>query len=145
NFSVGKTNSVIFHNGNGATLNIVKGNNLSRIAGDLHASGSVYLINRSGVVVTGSGRIDTQGSFIASGRNADGLGGNRRLTLSGHNRGTIVNRGTITSANGNVGLFGSNVRSTGAIAAGRNAAVVAGERARVNGSIDAAHRVETSG
>lgn len=147
NFSVGKANSVVFHNGNGATLNIVHGDNLSRVAGQLHGTGSVYLINRSGVVVTGSGRIDTQGSFIASGRNADSFSDNRRLTLHGHNSGTIVNRGTIHSANGNVGLFANTVRNTGTgtITSSRNAAIVASGRARVNGSVTAAHRVETSG
>src|SRR5579885_1815444 len=70
-FSIGKANSVVFDNARGATLNIVKGGNLSRISGALQASGSVYLVNRAGVVVSKSDAVDTQGSFVASGRSAD--------------------------------------------------------------------------
>lgn len=142
-FSIGKNSSVLFNNRGGATLNIVRGGSLSRISGSLQSNGSVYLINRAGLVITGSGRIDTSGSFMASGRNADSLADVRRLTLSGHNKGTIVNSGAITSG-GHVGLFGDTVSSSGSIAA-RSADVIASQRATVTGRIAAAGKVETSG
>src|SRR5580698_9006602 len=65
-FSIGSKNSVSFNNGSGATLNRVTGGNLSTIAGSLHATGSLYLMNTQGVIVSGTGRIVTGGSFVAT-------------------------------------------------------------------------------
>src|SRR5580698_2328407 len=56
-FSIGSKNSVTFDNGSGATLNRVTGGNLSRLAGQLHATGSLYLMNSAGMVVAGSGHV----------------------------------------------------------------------------------------
>ena len=152
-FSVGKNNSVVFDNGHGATLNEVMGGNLSRIAGSLHATGSLYLINPAGVAVLPTGRVVTTGSFIASSRNADEdafSSGNKRLLLSGRAKGNVVNRGAIDSANGRVGLFGRNVTDEGTISA-RNASLIARGTTRVSGQIAAHSReghggnIETSG
>src|SRR5665213_963335 len=44
NFSIGAKKSVTFDNGSGATLNRVTGGNLSKIAGSLNATGTLYLI-----------------------------------------------------------------------------------------------------
>lgn len=145
-FSVGKANSVVFDNGRGATLNIVHGGNMSRIAGDLHATGSVYLINRAGVVVTGAGHVDTQGSFMASGRgaDADSFGGNgRHLQLTGASKGSIINRGVI-DAGRNVSLSGRTISSSGTLSA-NSASLIAKGRMVIGGSIAANGRVETSG
>src|SRR6185369_16180050 len=65
-FSIGQGNQVQFNNGSGATLNRVTGNVPSSINGMLSATGSVYLVNPSGVVVGPSGEIKTGGSFVAS-------------------------------------------------------------------------------
>src|SRR5580704_13633137 len=65
-FSIGSKNAVTFNNGSGATLNRVTGGNLSRIAGSLHATGSLYLMNAQGVIVSGTGRVVTGGSFVAT-------------------------------------------------------------------------------
>ena len=54
-FSIGQGNQVQFNNGSGATLNRVTGNVPSSINGVLSATGSVYLVNPSGVVVGPSG------------------------------------------------------------------------------------------
>src|SRR5665213_3339934 len=43
NFSIGAKKSVTFDNGSGATLNRVTGGNLSKIAGSLNATGTLYL------------------------------------------------------------------------------------------------------
>lgn len=146
NFSVGKANNIVFDNHHGATLNIVHGADVSRIAGTLRSTGSVYLINRAGVVVSGNGRVDTQGSFIASGRGADrdAFGDeSRRLHLAGAGRGNVVNRGVI-DAGKTAGLFGRNVVQAGRVAA-RNASMIAANRVHVGGRVIAAGNVETSG
>ncbi len=125
-FSLGRSNSILFDNNGGATLNIVRGNNLSRISGSLQSNGSVYLVNRAGVVIRGSGRIDTQGAFGASGRGVeqDSFGAGRRPLFAGHGKGNVIDRGAISA---------------------RNVSLIAGGRLRVNGEIAARNRVETSG
>ncbi|HEX3808761.1 MAG TPA: GLUG motif-containing protein [Rhizomicrobium sp.] len=148
-FSVGKGNSVVFDNAHGATLNRVTGGNMSRIAGALHGTGSVYLINNSGVAVLPTGRIVTQGSFAASGNSADGdgFGTRKRLLFTGGANGNVVNAGRITSATGQVALYGRNVTDTGSITA-RNASLIAARGLNVSGSVAATGghgRIETSG
>ncbi len=125
-FSLGKANSIVFDNNGGATLNIVRGNSLSRISGSLQSNGSVYLVNRAGVVIGGSGRVDTQGAFGASSRGVDqgAFGNDRRLLFAGHGKGNVVDRGAI---------------------AARNVSLIAGGRLAVGGQISARHHVETSG
>jgi filamentous hemagglutinin family protein len=68
-FSIGGKNSVSFDNGSGATLNRVTGGNLSTIAGSLHATGSLYLMNNAGAIVSGTGRVVAGGSFVISSGN----------------------------------------------------------------------------
>src|ERR1700733_7233334 len=101
-FSIGRGKTVQFDNGSGATLNEVTGNNLSEIAGSLKATGSVYLVNSSGILVTPSGKVITQGSFAAS------------------STGNVTNEGSISSPTGQVSLISDghgNVINTGNIAA----------------------------
>jgi filamentous hemagglutinin family protein len=151
-FSVGKHNVVDFNNANGATLNRVTGGNLSRIAGQLHGTGSVYLINNQGVAILPTGRIVTQGSFAASGGNADGgsFGVHKRLLFTGGVNGNVVNRGRIVSETGRADLNGRNVSDSGNISA-RDVSVIAEGAMRVSGRITArvnkgsGGSVETSG
>jgi filamentous hemagglutinin family protein len=112
-FSIGAKNGVTFDNGSGATLNRVADGNLSRIAGSLHATGSLYLLNSQGVIVSGTGRVVTGGAFVASSGDSsnDAFGDGQRLR--GANA-KIVNRGMI-AAGGTVALVGSHVRNTGTI------------------------------
>lgn len=115
-FSVGKNSGVTFDNGSGATLNRVTGGNLSRIAGSLHATGSLYLMNGNGVIVSGAGRIVTGGSFAASTgdlSNSAFSEGDKRFGVS-----SIVNRGSIT-AGGKATLVGHDVSNSGTIRATR--------------------------
>ncbi|HEX4532824.1 MAG TPA: GLUG motif-containing protein [Rhizomicrobium sp.] len=132
-FSVGKHNVVDFNNANGATLNRITGGNISRIAGQLHGAGSVYLINNQGVAILPTGRVVTQGSFAASGRNADGgsFGVHKRLLFTGGANGNVINRGVITSG-ASVTLYGGVTRA-GAIAA-RNSVETSGEQVRMAGA-----------
>jgi filamentous hemagglutinin family protein len=105
-FSIGPSRTVTFDNGNGATLNRVTGGDPSAILGQLHATGSVYLINPQGVLIGQSGVIATGGRFVASALNVDPnafmQGG--PLTLSGNGNGVVVNLGKIGSSGGDVFL-----------------------------------------
>ena len=111
-FSIGAKNSVTFDNGAGATLNRVTGGNLSTIAGQLHATGSLYLMNNAGVIVSGTGRVVAGGSFVASSGTLSDDGDTRFKAGAGK----IVNKGTII-AGGNATLSGSDVADSGTIRA----------------------------
>jgi filamentous hemagglutinin family protein len=113
-FSVGSKNSVTFDNGSGATLNRVTGETLSTIAGSLHATGSLYLMNSSGVIVSGTGRVVTGGSFVATTNPAFGSDDSRFKIESGR----VINRGTITTG-GMTSLNSRDVISTGTIRASK--------------------------
>ncbi len=109
-FSIGSKNAVTFDNGSGATLNRVTGGNLSTIAGSLHATGSLYLMNSNGVIVSGTGRIVTGGNFAASTGDISSSGDHRFKPGVGN----VVNHGSIV-ADGTAALAGANVRNTGTI------------------------------
>ncbi len=81
-FSIGRGQTVQFDNGSGATLNEVTGSNLSRIAGSLKATGSVYLVNQNGIIVMPGGKVIAPGGFGAN------------------SRGNVVNDGSISASNG---------------------------------------------
>ena len=117
-FSIGQGQTVQINNGSGATLNRVTGNKISQIAGQLKATGTVYLINPNGILVTPTGKITTTGSFVASTRdisNSAFMAGGAP-EFKGTSSGTAVNQGSITSANGDVVLIGSaNTNNSGII------------------------------
>jgi len=130
-FSIGKGNTVQFDNGSGATLNEVTGGNMSTIAGQLKATGSVYLINQNGVVIGPGGKVVTGGSFVASTRPvSDGqfmAGGTESFT--GGSNGSVVNDGAVVSQSGSVVLIGHAVTNNGTIgAANGKAALASGNR-----------------
>jgi filamentous hemagglutinin family protein len=113
-FSIGQGRTVQFDNGSGATLNEVTGNNLSQIAGSLKATGSVYLVNPDGIIVTPTGQVVTEGSFVATTRDVDSANfmAGSGIAISGSSANNVVNQGSITSADGDVVLFGHDARST---------------------------------
>ncbi|WP_176121580.1 two-partner secretion domain-containing protein [Paraburkholderia youngii] len=116
-FSIGRSNSVTFNNGGGATLNRVTGGSLSAIFGKLSATGSVYLVNPQGVVVGPSGVVTTGGRFVASTLDTDNCafmnGG--ALTLSGNSDAVVVNLGKISSSGGDVFLIARTVINGGTV------------------------------
>ncbi|WP_198164046.1 MBG domain-containing protein, partial [Bradyrhizobium jicamae] len=128
-FSVGQGNQVQFNNGSGATLNRVTGNVPSSINGVVSATGSVYLVNPSGVVVGPTGMIKTGGSFVASTldvKDADFRAGGA-LTFSGNSNASVVNLGKIGSSKGDVVLIARQVRNDGSLTArGGTAAMASG-------------------
>lgn len=118
-FSVGGGASAHFQNGTGTTLNRVTGSLPSSIDGSLTATGSLYLINPAGVAVGTGGMVRTGGSFVASTHDtgdADFLDGGS-LTLKGSSKAGIVNKGFITSLDGDVVLTARRVENTGTIEA----------------------------
>jgi filamentous hemagglutinin family protein len=128
-FSIGKGDAVQFDNGAGATLNKVTGGNLSTIAGQLKATGSVYLINQSGVVIGPGGKVVTGRTFVASTRdtgNGQFMAGGAE-SFNGSSNGTVVNDGAVVSQAGSVVLVGHAVTSNGTIDAAKGtAALIAG-------------------
>ena len=127
NFSIGAGQTVQFFNAGGATLNRVTGNTQSVLAGALFATGSVYLINPYGVVVTPTGQVLTNGSFVASTRDLsdDAFLQGGALTFQGGSPGTVVNEGSITSRYGDVVLIGQSVENDGKISAANGTAGLA--------------------
>ncbi|WP_456628403.1 MBG domain-containing protein [Bradyrhizobium sp. URHC0002] len=126
-FSVGQGYQVQFNNGSGATLNRVTGNVPSSINGVVSATGSVYLVNPSGIVVGPSGVVKTGGSFVASTldvKDADFRAGGS-LTFSGNSNASVVNLGKIGSSTGDVVLIARQVRNDGSLAARNGTAAMA--------------------
>jgi filamentous hemagglutinin family protein len=140
-FSIGKANSVQFNNGSGATLNQVTGSSLSTIAGNLHATGSVFLMNSQGVIISGTGKIVTGGSFVAT----SGIGGfpqgstpstDANLNVYDANK-KVVNEGSIVSKDGDAILIGNTAENTGSISAKKGVAgVIAANGATIRSSTD---------
>ena len=126
-FSIGQGNQVQFNNGTGATLNRVTGNVPSSINGVLSATGSVYLVNPSGIVVGPTGVVKTGGSFVASTldvRDAEFRAGGA-LTFSGNSNASVVNLGKIGSSKGDVVLIARQVRNDGSLIARNGTAAMA--------------------
>jgi len=128
-FSIGKGGSVTFANGSGATLNRVAGLDPSVIAGRISATGSVYLINPAGVVISSSGHVVVGGDFVASTLAVDPaqfMAG--QIGAFSGNGGTVSNAGTIESRGGNVALIGGSVNNSGSLLAPAGVvAMVAGD------------------
>jgi filamentous hemagglutinin family protein len=126
-FSIGQGYQVQFNNGTGATLNRVTGNVPSSINGVLSATGSVYLVNPSGVVVGPTGVINTGGSFVASTldvKDADFRAGGS-LTFNGNSSASVVNLGKIGSSKGDVVLIARQVHNDGSLTARNGTAAMA--------------------
>ena len=118
-FNIGPGNAVLIDNGGGATLNRVQGGSPSSILGNLSATGSVYLINPSGIVIGPGGKIVTGGDFIASTLdilNSDFMAGGP-LHFQGSSTAAVDNQGSIVSTAGNTYLLGPSVQNEGTIAA----------------------------
>ncbi|MBY6265893.1 filamentous hemagglutinin N-terminal domain-containing protein [Azospirillum sp. 412522] len=142
-FSIGSGKSVHVENGAGATLNRVTGNLPSRIDGSLTATGSVYLVNRAGIVVGKEGRVDTGGGFYASTHDVSdaAFAAQRDLTFAGDSKAAVVNMGTIASRGGDVALIARSVRNEGKVSAPKGtAALLAGYEVLAKETADAEGR-----
>ena len=119
-FSIGHGARVTFDNGSGATLNrVLSGGPISNIDGLLSATGSVYLINPSGVIIGKDGVVKVGGTFAASTLDVDDsafLNGGS-LTFSGTSKASVVNLGKVEALGGDVVLAAAVVRNAGSIEA----------------------------
>ena len=152
-FSIAKGKTVQFDNGKGATLNEVTGQNLSQIAGSLKATGSVFLVNPNGVIVTPTGKVFTQGNFAASSSaNVTNEGSisspNGQVSLISDSHGNVINGGNIAAAQvrlnaagGNVyalaGNHGGVIRATGTANIAGHVWLTAGGTTTISGSVSA--------
>ena len=136
-FSVGTGGEVVFNqpSSTSATLNRVRGGDISHLNGNIRANGEVFLINRNGVIVGNNGMVNASG-FVASTLdigNEDFLSGNLTFQGDGASAG-VTNHGDITvSSGGFVAMLGGAVTNTGTITAplGR-VGLGAGERATLD-------------
>ncbi len=130
-FSIGAGDTVRFDNGSGATLNRVAAGPPSTLDGLLSATGSVYLINPSGVIVGKNGVVKVGGGFVASTLDitdsAFMAGGD--LTFSGTSTASVANLGRIGGLGGDVVLIAQTVSNGGRISAPKgDAGLLSGTR-----------------
>jgi filamentous hemagglutinin family protein len=131
-FSIGSGASVNFSqpNASSVALNRVVGNNPSEIFGRLSANGQVFLVNNSGVLFAPTASVDVGSLFATtlSINDQDFLAGRYQFYNPG-NSGSVVNQGTIITANGYTALAGPQVRNDGLILArAGTVALAAGDR-----------------
>ena len=117
-FDVGQGSRVNFAqpDAGAATLNIVNGPDASLIAGTLQSTGSIFLVNPSGITISPTGTVAAGSGFVASTlaiSDADFMNGVYRFNGKG---GAVVNQGRIGVASGGaVVLLGGNVDNDGVI------------------------------
>lgn len=101
-------------------MNLVTSSDASQIMGQINANGQVYLINPSGILF-GQGAAVNVGGLVASAlpiSEANFMAGNAVFDASGSAPGTVINKGTITAADGGyVALLGAQVRNEGVVIA----------------------------
>ncbi|MDZ7750206.1 MAG: filamentous hemagglutinin N-terminal domain-containing protein [Gammaproteobacteria bacterium] len=115
-----------------AVLNRVTGSDPSRILGQLHSNGRVFLVNPHGIVFGPDAVVDTAG-LVASTLNIsdeDFLAG--KLAFQGDDPGAIENAGLIRARGGDVYLIAPEIRNSGAVVAeGGNILLAAGRRVTI--------------
>ena len=122
-FSIGKGETTTFNqpSATAVAVNRVTGVSPSQIMGNLNANGQVVLVNPHGILFDKSGQVNV-GSLIASTASittGNAMAGNLHFDQpTTSNTATIVNRGTITAAQGGlVALVAPGVANSGTITA----------------------------
>ena len=123
-FSIGAGNSVRFNqpSASSVALNRVVGNNRSELFGSLSSNGQVFLVNQNGITMGPNSQIDT-GGFVGStlGIKDSDFNAGRYLFDRANNvgglAGTIVNQGSIVTANSYTALIAPQVNNSGVIVA----------------------------
>lgn len=121
-FNIGTGETVRFNqpSSTSATLNRVTGDQVSNIQGNLSANGRVYLVNPNGIVFGAGSKIDVA-ALVASTADIKTdhfMAGNLRFDIPGKAGAEIINRGTITAADGGlVALISPVLRNSGIIQA----------------------------
>jgi filamentous hemagglutinin family protein len=136
-FSTRPDESVVFQQPNSGSiaLNRVLGTAPSELLGGLSANGQVFVLNPNGVLI-GQGAQVTVGGFAASTLglgNADFMAGRYSFASDG-SAGAVVNRGTITAADGGyAALLAPEVRNEGVVSARLGTALLAaGDKVTLN-------------
>jgi len=118
-FDVGSQETVNFVQPNASSLaiNRIFSASASEILGHLHSNGQVWLINPNGVLFGEHAQVNV-GGLVASTLDTVGDDSNGSQKFSGNSQAAVVNRGTITAANGGyVALLGHQVFNQGVISA----------------------------
>jgi len=108
-------------------VNRILSSSPSNILGHLDANGQVWLINPNGILF-GQGAQVNVGGLVASTLDLDPstLGSSNR-SFSGSGKGSVINQGTITAANGGyVALLGNQVSNQGTVSAQLGTVALAG-------------------
>ncbi|ACI98370.1 MBG domain-containing protein [Rhodospirillum centenum] len=127
-FNIGSGASVTFQQpGTGSmTLNRVRGGEKSMIDGALRATGTVILVNPSGVVFGGGSTVDVGGLIASTLDIADEDFEKGALSFTrGASDGSIVNLGRITARDGSIALLAPQITNLGYIRAELGAVVLA--------------------
>jgi filamentous hemagglutinin family protein len=132
-FSIGSNAWVNFTqpSASSITLNRVLGNNPSEIFGRMTANGQVFLSNPSGVLFAPSASVDVGALFATTltVSDQDANAGRYKNWSNPGNSGSVVNQGTIITANGYTALAAPQVRNEGLIVAhAGTVALAAGDR-----------------
>src|ERR1700736_291157 len=118
-FSIGQQETVNFVQPNASSIavNRILGGTPSEIFGHLNANGQVWLINPSGVLFGKSAQVNVGGLVASTLDLADDNSSDTRR-FRGDGKGSVVNEGTITAAEGGyVALMGHQVSNQGLISA----------------------------
>jgi filamentous hemagglutinin family protein len=122
-FNIGVNESVRFNQPNSGSValnRVIGGLGPSEILGHLTANGSIFLINRDGILF-GPGAVVNTAGFLASTndiKNADFMASRYNFNIPGRPDASIVNKGTITATNGGfAALVAPGVRNSGTITA----------------------------
>lgn len=113
-------------NQNSVALNRVLGLEGSIILGQLSGNGKVFIINPNGVVFGNGAQVNVGGLLVSTQNITDSDFNSGNYKFSGISRSTILNQGTINSANGSVILLANQVRNTGTINTANGSTVLAG-------------------
>lgn len=114
----GQTTRFVHDNSRSATLNRVTGSGVSRIDGQLLANGRVFLLNSNGIVIGRDGVVDVAG-FTASTLDLSDeqfLAGSD-LVFQGNSQAAVINLGSVSASDGDIFLIASQVKNSGSLTA----------------------------
>jgi filamentous hemagglutinin family protein len=107
-------------------VNRIGDQNPTQFLGKLNANGQVYLINPNGIVFGAGAQVNVGGLVASTLDTTDSKAAGSSRTFSGAGTGSVVNKGTITTANGGyVAFVGKQVKNQGTITAPGGAAALA--------------------
>ncbi|WP_158905913.1 filamentous hemagglutinin N-terminal domain-containing protein [Burkholderia sp. L27(2015)] len=120
--STASNEALVFNqpNASAIALNRITGTSPSIFMGSLSANGQVYILNPNGVVFGADSQVNV-GGLVASTMRMDAnafMNGSATFTSDSTATGSVVNKGTLTAADGGyIALLGGSVRNEGTIIA----------------------------